>query len=235
MTELALALHLLNFAVIGSLPVTFFKRGGSFNAMWWLTAMPQFLCVGLLVAGYAGVAPQPFDRAQSLPILSSALALASIALIVATVRTHRVPIALWHQRDDGPADIVTSGPYRYVRHPFYVAFLLALAGGFLFSPQPSILATFALGLALLTSTAAREERRLRASAFGLEYAAYLAHTGVSCPGVTAHEARRVRRLVFVRAGRRPRERRSGGGARGPGESCISAARRRVLPSLDLRS
>jgi protein-S-isoprenylcysteine O-methyltransferase Ste14 len=183
--ELALTLHVVNFGVIGSLPFTFFKRGGSFNAMWWLTASPQFLCVALLGAGHLGLAPgltpRLFGGGPLLLVVSSALALVSMALIAATVRAHRLRIALWHQHDDAPAHIVTSGPYRYVRHPFYAAFLLALAGAFLFSPQPGTLLTLALGLAMLTFTAAREERRLQASAFGAEYATYLARTGRFLP------------------------------------------------------
>lgn len=178
MTEFALALHLANFAVIGALPFTFFKRWGSFNAMWWLTASPLFLCIAFVVAAYLGLVPaRPVATAWQVLAFSSLLAIVSMTLIAVTVRTHRVRIALWHQPDDAPEHIVTSGPYRYIRHPFYAAFLLALAGALLFSPQPGTLLTFVVGLAMLNVTAAREERRLRASAFGAEYAAYMASTG----------------------------------------------------------
>ena len=185
MNEAVLLLFLIDFAFIGTLPLTFFKRSGSFNLLWWLTASPFYLCVLVLVTSYLDIAPalisDTFFRSGGLELASMAFAVASIALIALTIGTHRVRIALWHQQGDAPQHIVTYGAYRYVRHPFYAAFLLALAGAFLFNPQPGTLFTLVFGFVLLNTTAAREERRLQDSEFGAEYTAYTRRTGRFIP------------------------------------------------------
>ncbi|MGH7731575.1 MAG: methyltransferase family protein, partial [Candidatus Eiseniibacteriota bacterium] len=153
--------------------------------LWWVTAAPFFLCPLLLIAsGLAALPPvtgygTPWT--ERLGLLSVPFSAASIALIAFTAGTHRIPIALWHQQDDAPSQIVTYGPYRWVRHPFYAAFLLALFGGFVFCPHPGTLATFLAGLLVLNRTAAREERRLLGAQFGPAYAEYLRRTGRFVP------------------------------------------------------
>ena len=101
----------------------------------------------------------------------------SIALIAFTLGTHRVRIALWHQSADAPDSIVTYGAYAHIRHPFYTAFLLALLASLLVCPSIGTMSTLLAGLAALTITAIREERRLKASTFGAEYSAYMRRTG----------------------------------------------------------
>lgn len=185
MNKAVLALYLINFAFIGALPFTFFKKGGSLTAMWWLTASPFLLCVTVLLASFFEVAPavtgHGFFESEAVEVASVLFAVGSIALIALTLGTHRIPISLWQQNDDAPQHIVTYGAYRYIRHPFYAAFLLTLAGAFLFSPQPGTLLALVFAATVLTVTAAREERRLCASAFGEEYAAYMQRTGRFTP------------------------------------------------------
>jgi len=164
----------MNFALIGALPLVFFKRG-RFNLLWCLTSAPYVVCAAFLIVSYlagyetqwsavAGIAAVPFSAA-------------SIALICLTIGTHRVSLALWHQSDDAPQQIVTYGPYRKIRHPFYAAFLMALFGAFLFRPQPVTLATFAYAFFVLNVTARREEKRLIESEFGAQYRRYMQQTG----------------------------------------------------------
>jgi protein-S-isoprenylcysteine O-methyltransferase Ste14 len=181
MNEATLLLYLLNFAYIGILPLIFFKREGRFNHLWWLTAGPFFLCSLLLIAGRAGyVAPflgqgNPWSRLLGLAAVP--FSAASIALISYTRGTHRIPIALWHQENDAPRGVVTYGAYRRIRHPFYASFILALCGAFMFFPHPVTLFTLIYGFLILNLTAAGEEKRLSASAFGAEYRDYIKHTG----------------------------------------------------------
>lgn len=180
MNSAVFALYLLNLVLIGALPFLFFKRG-RLNLAWWLTAAPFHLCVLLLFLAFFGVVSpltenRDFVRGL-LEGLSVPLSAASIALIAFARGSHRIPIALWHQKGDAPEHIVTYGAYGLVRHPFYAAFLLALLGVALFAPHPATLATFAYGLLRLNFTAAKEERNLRASQFGAEYEAYMRRTG----------------------------------------------------------
>ena len=93
-----------------------------------------------------------------------------------TVRTHEVPLSLWHQDNDAPESLVTSGPYALMRHPFYAAFLLAMGGTLCAAPSGALVLVFGYGVAAMNLTAAREERRLAASSFGAEYEDYMKRT-----------------------------------------------------------
>lgn len=181
MNRAALFLVLLNFALVGVLPILFFRSGGragrgggGLNVRWWLTAAPFFIAP-LLVVGAAAGMMRPATSALDLTAVP--LAAASIALIAYAAGAHQVRIALWHQDDDAPEQLVTWGPYRWVRHPFYTAFLLALAAAAILCPHPATLSVLAYGVVALNLTAAREERRLSASAFGSAYAGYMRSTG----------------------------------------------------------
>jgi protein-S-isoprenylcysteine O-methyltransferase Ste14 len=177
---------LLDSATIGALPLFFFRRDGSLNLRWWATAFPFFLCPLLLVAGFLRVLPGS-DRFTALypgqGLAPIPIALCSIALIFLTLGTHHTRISLWHQSNDAPAGLVTSGAYRYIRHPFYTSFLLAFAASDLFFPHPAVVALSLYVLAVLHWTAAAEERKLRASEFGEEYGRYMARSGRFFPQV----------------------------------------------------
>jgi protein-S-isoprenylcysteine O-methyltransferase Ste14 len=173
-------LLILNLLFVGALPRIFF-RSGTLGLSWWLTALPFVACTILVFLHARGIlAAQPGILRAAYPPLALAavpLSAASIALIAYTLGTHRIPISLWHQGDDAPRHIVTWGAYARIRHPFYAAFLLALLAAFLYFPHLGTVATLLYGFAVLTWTARREERRLRASEFGAEYADYQARTG----------------------------------------------------------
>jgi protein-S-isoprenylcysteine O-methyltransferase Ste14 len=184
-------LCLANLACIGALPFVFFRRDGRLHAKWWLTAAPFFLCAAFLVAAATRlVKPAGYGTAtgQILAGLAVPLCVGSIALIFLTMGVHRVPLALWHQDDDAPRHIVTYGPYRRVRHPFYAAFLLALVGAAVYAPHPLSLALVLYGYLALNHAAAREESRLRGSQLGPEYERYMRRTGRFLPAV-GREAR----------------------------------------------
>jgi len=183
MREPVLLLVVLNFALIGALPKIFFRRDGSLNARWWATALPFGVVPLFLIAAYvanvAPLAPPGWLRADALAAV--VLSVASIALIFLTLGTHRIPIALWHQDGDAPQHIVTYGAYRWIRHPFYAAFIAAFLAAAVFLPHPVTLGALAYACVMLNLTARREERRLVGSAFGSEYRRYLGRTGRFLP------------------------------------------------------
>lgn len=189
MNEPVLALLTLNFAFIGVLPRIFFRSDGRLNARWWATAAPFFVTsIFLLVAYFAGWdALVPKSWMPTLATLAVLPCAASIALIWMTLGTHRIPIALWHQDNDAPRDIVTHGAYRWIRHPFYASFLCALFAALVYFPHYVTVAMFGYGLVALNLTAAREERRLSGSEFGTEYREYVGRTGrfMPRPGATS--------------------------------------------------
>ncbi|MGA9767692.1 MAG: isoprenylcysteine carboxylmethyltransferase family protein [Blastocatellia bacterium] len=185
MNEAVFLLLLLNLVFIGLLPKIFFRKDGRFNAMWWLTASPFFLCVGFLTAAFAGYVPPLAGWNKARALIAVCLSVASIALIFFTLGTHRIPIALWHQANDAPKQIVTYGAYGRIRHPFYVSFILALLSALVFCPHWVTLFTLVHGFTILNLTAAREEKRLCASEFGSDYEDYMRRTGRFFPRLSA--------------------------------------------------
>jgi len=185
MNRSVMVLYICNFVFIGMLPLSFFKRDGRFNLMWLLTSAPFFACSIFLFGIFFGLI-NPAEKIRSewgtlLDIATVPFSVASIALLCFTVGTHRIPLALWHQTNDAPQHIVTYGPYRWVRHPFYVSFLLALGGMFIYYPHLTTLITLSYGIVMLNGTADREEKRLCGSEFGTEYADYMKRTGRFVP------------------------------------------------------
>jgi protein-S-isoprenylcysteine O-methyltransferase Ste14 len=179
MNEPIVLLYILNLIFIGLLPKIFFRKDGRFNLMWWVTASPFIICaVFLILATTGSITPfRPDGWGRWLDLISIPFSVASIALLFFTLGTHRIPIALWHQDNDAPKHIVTYGAYRWIRHPFYASFILALLGGFIFCPHWGTLYTLLHGIIVLNLTAAREEKRLSASEFGDEYQQYILRTG----------------------------------------------------------
>lgn len=78
-------------------------------------------------------------------------------------------------------ELVTSGPYRFVRHPIYSGLLLALLGTALATNLYWLIALAFLG-AYFTYSATVEER-LMTTSFPGEYASYRAHTKMLIPFV----------------------------------------------------
>ena len=74
--------------------------------------------------------------------------------------------------------LVTEGPYQWVRHPMYTAFALCFGGFFLLTANALIglSALLGYGLVKMVIRPPREERLLL-EAFGDEYRAYLERTG----------------------------------------------------------
>lgn len=79
------------------------------------------------------------------------------------------------------AHLVTTGPYRWVRHPMYVALLLFMAGVAGTTTEPIEWAYWLALLVVLNFKAALEERLLRKQ--WPEYAAYCARTRRFIPWV----------------------------------------------------
>jgi protein-S-isoprenylcysteine O-methyltransferase Ste14 len=185
MSAIYLVLAGLNLVLIGLLPRIFFDARGRKNAMWWATATPFVAAGVVLVLCFTGVWQPWYLPLAAGAVLNQTIAVpfacASIALIAYTIGTHRVPLALWHQDNDAPQSIVTYGAYKYVRHPFYSAFLLALIGTLVACPHPATLACLIYTALMLRYTAGKEEHKLSNSEFGDEYRSYLARTGRFLP------------------------------------------------------
>jgi protein-S-isoprenylcysteine O-methyltransferase Ste14 len=78
------------------------------------------------------------------------------------------------------ATLVTSGPYRFVRHPFYLSFALAIIGGSLASANWFLFVTACVPLAFLVVRTRTEEAKL-IERFGDDYRSYMTRTGRFVP------------------------------------------------------
>jgi protein-S-isoprenylcysteine O-methyltransferase Ste14 len=188
-----LLLLVLNFLFIGLLPRIFFRKDGCYNLLWLMTAMPYILAsLVLLSSVWLSGSPsgvwawihQPLGDANLYPgmtLVAVLLSAVSIALIALTIGTHQKPLALWHQTNDAPEHLVDYGAYRYIRHPFYASFLLALLAALLAYPTPGTAVTLVYGYVMMNTTAAREEERFLDSSLGEAYQAYMQRTGRFIP------------------------------------------------------
>ncbi len=79
--------------------------------------------------------------------------------------------------------LVTHGPYRWVRHPFYVAFGLAMVADALVTANWFLALTGAVAVALIAIRTRTEEHKL-IERFGDEYRHYMGRTGRFIPRLT---------------------------------------------------
>ncbi|MEB3300326.1 MAG: isoprenylcysteine carboxylmethyltransferase family protein [Candidatus Sericytochromatia bacterium] len=129
-------LVLLNYAFIAALPALNFRRIGRIGLMWLITGL-HFPGVPLSVvfamqgwlAGAWGL--DPFWRDACL-IAAVAVSAASLVLLAAALGVQRHRLSQWHREGDAPVELMTHGPYAWVRHPFYTGYMLAaVAAAFL--------------------------------------------------------------------------------------------------------
>ncbi|HEX3744055.1 MAG TPA: isoprenylcysteine carboxylmethyltransferase family protein [Bryobacteraceae bacterium] len=140
-----------------------------------------FVTVITLLKGVPGlrhlmtILPGPAARAAGLFICALGLAFAVWARRYLG-RNWGMPMSV---KED--PELVTSGPYRYVRHPIYAGLLLALLGSALVSGALWLMIFAILGGYFVL--AARAEERLMLRQFPEQYAAYRARTKVMIPFV----------------------------------------------------
>ena len=174
-------LLVVNFLLVGLLPVIFFRRDGKFNFNWFLTAIPFLLASIVIVLAWTNLLetalPQSSLLLKFIQLMAIPVSVSSVTLLSMTVGVHRIPLALWHQDNDDAVELVTWGTYSKIRHPFYSSFLLYFLAVILAFPHWLTVGLFVYSATALSITARREERRLKASEFGGKYVEYMKSTG----------------------------------------------------------
>lgn len=119
----------------------------------------------------------------SLHVIAIGLFVASIALFALTVRAFGVARPSIAATRSVPGSLILTGPYQFIRHPFYLAYMLFWVGCAFASP--SVLGALAVlvMLVLYVRTALVEESVLLQSPLGTQYAKYMAVTGMLIPRV----------------------------------------------------
>lgn len=78
-------------------------------------------------------------------------------------------------------ELVTEGPYRYVRHPMYTSFFVMMTGLFLLSGNWLICGSALLVLIFVMVVRTPREERMMEGRFGDAYRHYMARTGRYLP------------------------------------------------------
>lgn len=147
---------------------------------WWVRLIHDAGPV-LSLAHLAGVVllPPRSDAAAAAGIVLYSLAVAVFLSAIESAKRTRLQRAFVDE--PLPDRLITDGPYRWVRHPFYVGYIL----GAIAAPVAVggvVLALIAIAMVGLTLAAAiREERAWLRSARGPAYRLYRAKTGMFIP------------------------------------------------------
>jgi protein-S-isoprenylcysteine O-methyltransferase Ste14 len=109
----------------------------------------------------------------------------SLALFSWTISaTRRTPPTMAFDTDE-PDFLLQHGPYNYVRHPFYVSYVLFWIGTAAATTGIPGWVIPALMLAVYQHAASREERKFAASGLSLAYNSYRRRAGMFLPRVTS--------------------------------------------------
>ena len=76
---------------------------------------------------------------------------------------------------------MATGPYRYVRHPFYSSYILGWLAAVIAVPCLATLVIFLGMTTIYWQAASSEERRFLASPLATDYERYRMHTGLFLP------------------------------------------------------
>ncbi|MDE1883568.1 MAG: isoprenylcysteine carboxylmethyltransferase family protein [Rhodospirillales bacterium] len=135
----------------------------------------------LSLALFAAFAWHIAQGTSGLWLVALGLFIASLAVFAAAVAaSHRTPPTLAFDTD-APNFLLQHGPYRYVRHPFYLAYVLFWLGTAVAVPGALGWAAPLVMTALYIEAAAREERKFANSDLAGAYQAYRARAGMFWP------------------------------------------------------
>ena len=83
--------------------------------------------------------------------------------------------------DRVPGAVCADGPYRWVRHPLYLSYLIAYLAALVALPHWLTATVFLFNCPLFAHAARHDERQIAASALAADYAAYRERTGMFLP------------------------------------------------------
>jgi protein-S-isoprenylcysteine O-methyltransferase Ste14 len=138
----------------------------------------SFLCTGALATWFLGrgVVIHLWNGVGALVLLACALLLYEWAR--RTIRHRRFHIA-WS--GDVPDALCEAGPYRHVRHPVYLSYMLAFLAMTIALPMIWTVVILLFNVALFTHAGFSEERAIAESPLAEDYAGYRKRVGMFLP------------------------------------------------------
>ena len=115
---------------------------------------------------------------QSMASLVFGTSLALFWWTVSTTRRHPLTLAF---TSDVPVHLQTTGPYAYVRHPFYLAYVLFWIGAAVAANERLSWIMAAVMTVSYVAAARREELKFEASPLASDYKLYRLQTGMLVP------------------------------------------------------
>jgi protein-S-isoprenylcysteine O-methyltransferase Ste14 len=116
-------------------------------------------------------------------LVALALEGAALWLFLRTIAASRDGALHFAFDTENPVSLVTSGPYRYVRHPFYTSYLIFWTGLAIGTWAPWSVPVLLLMVGLYTVAASSEESKFARTHMSADYAAYRARTGMFLPRI----------------------------------------------------
>lgn len=115
-----------------------------------------------------------------LAVASLMLSVSAVVFVAAWLTTFRRPFTVVFS-PDVPTRIVTYGIYRYVRHPFYLSYMLTFIADAVACKDVTNVACAVVVVVMYTVAARLEESKFARSALGAAYTEYKARTGMFWP------------------------------------------------------
>lgn len=153
-------------------------------------ARPQGVPLMMRVLSVAGLTGALLDVAL---LATSAQAsiwqiILGVCLLIVSQKTFRAartamranPLSLAFSTD-APTFLNESGPYRWVRHPFYTAYAISWLAVCAITGHPAAAAVFVVMMSLYVYAAYQEERKFLQSRFAADYRGYQQRTGMFLP------------------------------------------------------
>jgi protein-S-isoprenylcysteine O-methyltransferase Ste14 len=154
----------------------YFKAGGAGPGA--AIAQGMFMFGGVIPIWFLGLY-------QAIHLVGGIIAACILAACLALYEWARH--AIWGRRfgigfgDHVPDELCAAGPYRYIRHPLYLAYILAYVAALVALPHLSTAALFVVSVALFVIMARSDERTIAQSPLAAAYAAYRERTGMFFP------------------------------------------------------